>query len=174
MAKNTGNRVPFEGFSSPNYTQVPDEVFDVLAPDLSEAELRVLLYIVRRTFGFKKAADDISLKQLVDGIRTKDGVPLDRGAGYPRSADRLRRSALPPSSADHRERDFRPQLPHRLMRPLASRHPRPAGARAFQAKGMSHNFLQVFWQTSCRRQLASPLAQLGESDNRVDQIIVRA
>jgi Bacteriophage replication protein O len=85
MAKNAGNRVPFEGFSSPNYTQVPDEVFDVLAPDLSEAELRVLLYIIRRTFGFKKSADDISLKQLVDGIRSKDGTPLDRGAGVAKS-----------------------------------------------------------------------------------------
>jgi len=71
----------FEGFSSPNTTPVPDEFFDVLAPRLSEAELRVLLYIIRRTFGFKKQADAISLKQLVEGIRTKDGTVLDTGTG---------------------------------------------------------------------------------------------
>lgn len=71
----------FEGFSSPNTTPVPDEVFDVLAPRLSEAELRVLLYILRRTFGFKKRADAISLQQLVKGIRTRSGVVLDEGTG---------------------------------------------------------------------------------------------
>ena len=55
----------FSGFSSPTYTQVPDEFFDVLAPQLTENELRVLIYIIRRTFGFKKSQDDISLNQLV-------------------------------------------------------------------------------------------------------------
>ena len=44
----------FAGFSTPNTTAVPDDFFDVLAPNLSEAELRVLIYIIRRTFGFKK------------------------------------------------------------------------------------------------------------------------
>src|SRR4051812_45250735 len=76
----------YQGFSTPNGTIVPDDVFDVLAPRLSEAELRVLLYIVRRTFGFKKESDDISLKQLVEGIRTRDGRTLDLGSGLSKSA----------------------------------------------------------------------------------------
>ncbi len=46
--------LPFSGFTSPNFTQVPDELFDVLMPQISDAELRVLLYIIRRTFGFKR------------------------------------------------------------------------------------------------------------------------
>lgn len=75
----------FAGFSSPNTTAVPDEFFDLIAPNLSEAELRVILYIFRRTFGFKKRSDDISLKQLVEGIQTKDGRILDRGAGVAKS-----------------------------------------------------------------------------------------
>ena len=74
----------FEGFSSPNGTVVPDDVFDLLMPELTEAELRVLLYIVRRTFGFKKDSDAISLTQMVSGIRTKDGRVLDRGTGMSR------------------------------------------------------------------------------------------
>ncbi len=74
----------FEGFSSPNGTFVPDDVFDVLAPRLTEAELRVLLYIVRRTFGFGKSADAISLKQLTDGIKARDGRILDYGTGMSR------------------------------------------------------------------------------------------
>jgi hypothetical protein len=76
----------FEGFAAPTTTQVPDEFFDELAPQLTEAELRVALYVIRRTFGFKKTSDDISLKQLVEGIRTRDGRVLDRGAGLSKSA----------------------------------------------------------------------------------------
>jgi hypothetical protein len=52
---------PFRGFLSPNYTSVPDELFDELLPELSGSELKVLLYIIRRTFGFKRDADTISL-----------------------------------------------------------------------------------------------------------------
>ena len=44
----------FKGYSKPNYTPVPDELFDEQLPDLSGAELKVLLYIIRRTFGFKR------------------------------------------------------------------------------------------------------------------------
>jgi hypothetical protein len=76
----------YEGFSTPNGTIVPDDVFDILAPRLTEAELRVLLYIVRRTFGFKKASDRISLTQMVSGVRTQDGRVLDTGTGMSRSA----------------------------------------------------------------------------------------
>ena len=74
----------FQGFTSPNYTQVPDELFDELMPRLSETELKVLLYVVRRTYGFKKSADDISLKQMVEGIKTRDGRQLDNGTGLSR------------------------------------------------------------------------------------------
>lgn len=76
----------FRGFSSPTTTPVPDEFFDVLAPLLKEAELRVVLYIIRRTFGFKKNSDTISLRQMVDGITTKDGRVLDRGTGLSKPA----------------------------------------------------------------------------------------
>jgi hypothetical protein len=76
----------YEGFSSPNGTIVPDDVFDVLAPRLKESELRVLLYIVRRTFGFGKNADAISLSQMTDGITTRDGRIIDHGTGMSKRA----------------------------------------------------------------------------------------
>ncbi len=83
---NLAEKEPFQfaGFSTPNTTAVPDDFFDVLAPNLSEAELRVLIYIIRRTFGFKKDSDTISLKQMVEGIITRDGKVLDRGTGMSR------------------------------------------------------------------------------------------
>ncbi len=71
----------FQGFSAPNYTQVPDELFDDLMTDLSGAELKVLLYIIRRTFGFKKTEDNISLSQMLNGITTRTGDVLDKGTG---------------------------------------------------------------------------------------------
>lgn len=71
----------FEGFRYPRYTQVPDELFDVLMPDLTETELKCLLYVIRRTFGFRKESDAIATKQFIDGIVTRDGRQLDRGTG---------------------------------------------------------------------------------------------
>src|SRR5712692_6896454 len=71
----------FKGYASPNYTLVPDELFDQQLPDLSGAELKVLLYVMRRTFGFKKDSDNISLSQMLSGIKTRDGRQLDRGVG---------------------------------------------------------------------------------------------
>ncbi len=74
----------FEGFLAPSYTQVPDEAFDKLMARLSPAEFKVMMYIIRRTFGFKKGADAISISQIVSGIRTKDGTQLDMGTGLTR------------------------------------------------------------------------------------------
>ena len=71
----------FPGFSSPRYTQIPDIVFDELQHRLSGAEYKVLMYILRRTFGFKKDADNISLRQMREGIVKSDGTRLDYGAG---------------------------------------------------------------------------------------------
>ncbi len=54
----------FPGFPLPHFTQVPNVFFDELLPDLGNAELRVLLVIVRQTYGWRKLEDAISLSQL--------------------------------------------------------------------------------------------------------------
>jgi phage replication O-like protein O len=76
----------FGGFTSPNYTQTPNELFDELLPELSESELKVLLYVIRRTFGFGKSNDAISINQLAEGITTRDGRQLDHGTGLSRTS----------------------------------------------------------------------------------------
>ncbi len=76
----------FDGFKSPQYTMVPDEIFDRLLPYLSPSELKVLLYLVRRTFGFKKDSDTISLSQICNGIKTRTGKVIDNGTGLSRPA----------------------------------------------------------------------------------------
>lgn len=75
------NRARFRGYAGPNYTQVPDELFDEQLPDLSGAELKVLLYIMRRTFGFKRESDNISISQMLNGLCSRSGRQLDRGVG---------------------------------------------------------------------------------------------
>lgn len=87
MSKKPGEFL-FAGFDSPRYTPTPDQIFDeLLAPGLlTEAELRVLLYIVRRTFGWKKELDNISLSQITGGIVKRDGTRLDFGAGVAKSS----------------------------------------------------------------------------------------
>jgi hypothetical protein len=79
--KNILKELNFTGIKSPNYTQVPDVVIDMLMADFSGAEFKTLIYIIRRTFGFKKDSDYISLSQMVNGIKTRDGKIIDRGTG---------------------------------------------------------------------------------------------
>ena len=71
----------FNGFEPANTTPVPDVLFDELLSELTGSELKVLLYIIRRTRGFKKDADAISLSQFQKGIVTKEGKRLDHGCG---------------------------------------------------------------------------------------------
>lgn len=70
----------------PNTTQMPNHFLDFIMQDLTESELKVALYILRRTYGFQKEGDRIALSQLVDGITKRDGTPLDRGTGLARSS----------------------------------------------------------------------------------------
>lgn len=76
----------FKGFKRPVYTGVPNELFDSLLPILTESELKVLLYIIRRTFGFGKDSDNISISQMVNGIKTNKGKIIDHGTGLAKAS----------------------------------------------------------------------------------------
>jgi hypothetical protein len=69
----------------PNSTQIPDVILDHWMAALSGAEFKVLLYVARRTYGFGKESDNISLNQMAAGIRRRDGTHLDHGTGLSRS-----------------------------------------------------------------------------------------
>jgi hypothetical protein len=70
-----------EDTTKPKTTPVPNVFFDVLLSDLTGTEAKVLFYIIRRTCGFSKLEDTISLKQFRLGIRTREGVQRDKGCG---------------------------------------------------------------------------------------------
>lgn len=54
-----------DGFSSPNYTQVPNDWFDTFLPLMDLPELKVTGVLVRWTFGYHRRAVSLSLVQLV-------------------------------------------------------------------------------------------------------------
>jgi len=74
----------------PNFTQIPNIFFDEWLPILEKGELKVLLYIMRRTYGFQKTKDRISFSQLEKGIKDRNGDKLDNGTGL--HSDTLSRS----------------------------------------------------------------------------------
>jgi phage replication O-like protein O len=52
--------------SAPNHTQTPNICFDEIFKTLKEGELRVILVLIRQTFGWHKPFDRISLSQLAE------------------------------------------------------------------------------------------------------------
>jgi hypothetical protein len=61
----TPGEIKFMGYGNPKYTGIPDLFIDEQMQDLTEAELKVMLYIFRRTYGFKKEQDAISYDQFL-------------------------------------------------------------------------------------------------------------
>jgi hypothetical protein len=60
-------------------SSVPDVFFDQWLGVLTGAEYKVLTYLCRRTFGFRRDSAGISAAQIAAGLRTRDGRVLDRG-----------------------------------------------------------------------------------------------
>lgn len=54
------------GFQAPNYTQVPNDFFE-MARDMDKAELKVVLYIIRETFGYHREECQVSIRKLAIG-----------------------------------------------------------------------------------------------------------
>ena len=54
------------GFTSPNFTQTPNDLFDILLRDMGEAELKVVLAVVRGTFGWHRDGFTLSLAKMAE------------------------------------------------------------------------------------------------------------
>lgn len=74
-------RYEVHGYPCDPFLRLPFEFIDHRMADFSGSELLVVLYILRRTVGFHKEADNISLQQFSRGIKRVDGSVLDRGTG---------------------------------------------------------------------------------------------
>jgi len=56
---------PMENDKSREFTTVPNEFFELL-PELTDAETRVLLCVIRQTYGWHKMSDYLSISQLME------------------------------------------------------------------------------------------------------------
>ena len=65
----------------PNSFQTPNGYVDRFMAYLTPEEFKVLIYAVRRIFGFQKRQDRISLRQFASGITRSDSSVLDEGTG---------------------------------------------------------------------------------------------
>lgn len=52
------------GFISPNFTQIPNDFFESYLPILDKAELKILLVIMRGTFGYHRDETTISIRDM--------------------------------------------------------------------------------------------------------------
>lgn len=52
------------GFISPNYTQIPNDFFETYLPQLEKAELKIMLIIMRGTFGYHREEVTISIRDM--------------------------------------------------------------------------------------------------------------
>ena len=75
MSEHLSRRIPG------GYTAVPNWFIDQHLSILSGAQVKVALYVYRRTLGFNKDTDAIALSQFQDGLRGDNGKWHDEGTG---------------------------------------------------------------------------------------------
>jgi hypothetical protein len=73
----------FEGFGPPieNWSKLPHQFIDALPLIETIAEMKVILYVLRHTWGFQDDKKRITGDEFAEGRKTKDGTRLDNGTG---------------------------------------------------------------------------------------------
>ena len=98
MARRKGDRSPFLGFDRPesNYFRMPNSWTDITAEIDNIAELKVVEYILRHTWGYQEYGikKHITIDEFVNGRRRQDGRRMDKGTGLSERAvyDGLRKA----------------------------------------------------------------------------------
>src|ERR671912_809101 len=98
MTRRTRERSLFPGFDPPesNFFRMPNTWTDITAEIDSIAELKVVEYILRHTWGYQEygVKKHITIDEFVNGRRRQDGSRMDRGTGLSERAvyDGLRKA----------------------------------------------------------------------------------
>jgi len=66
--------------------RIQQHFIDHIMADCTGAEVKAALYLYRRTVGFNKRSDEVSLTQICHGITRKDGSLVNRGTGLDRKS----------------------------------------------------------------------------------------
>jgi hypothetical protein len=98
MARRKNERTSFAGFDRPesNFFRMPNSWTDITAEIDSIAELKVVEYILRHTWGYQEYGikKHITIDEFVNGRRRQDGSRMDKGTGLSERAvyDGLRKA----------------------------------------------------------------------------------
>ncbi len=92
--------VRFEGFEKPksNYSKLPHDIINTLPQIETLAEMKVILYILRHTWGFQEYGPEenkkITLDEFQHGRKRRDQTRMDNGTGLAKSSiiDGLKRA----------------------------------------------------------------------------------
>ena len=73
----------FSGFhpSSANYSRLPHQLIEELHTFTSLAELKIVLYVLRHTWGYQDDYKRITLEEFEHGRKERDGTRIDEGVG---------------------------------------------------------------------------------------------
>ena len=75
----------FQGFSKPeaNFFRLPNEWTDITAPITSLAELKLVEYVLKHTWGYSEfdMVKKITTDEFMYGRKKKDGSRIDTGTG---------------------------------------------------------------------------------------------
>jgi hypothetical protein len=92
MNREPSTHESFQGFTVPeaNWYRMPDNWTDISAAITNIAELKVVAYILRHTWGFREydLKKHITIDEFVRGRRKRDGSRLDKGTGLSERAVR--------------------------------------------------------------------------------------
>lgn len=82
----TDKKGEFNGFPTPtkNFFSMPNAITDIIAEITNMAELKVIIYVIRHTWGFHEYGKPkaISVDEFMNGRRTRDGKGrIDKGTG---------------------------------------------------------------------------------------------
>src|SRR5919107_3599996 len=98
MTRRPRERTSFPGFDRPesNFFRMPNSWTDITAEIDNIAELKVVEYILRHTWGYQEydIKKHITIDEFVNGRRRQDGSRMDRGTGLSERAvyDGLRKA----------------------------------------------------------------------------------
>lgn len=98
MTRRKTDRPPFPGFDRPesNFFRMPNSWTDITADINNIAELKVVEYILRHTWGYQEygVKKHITIDEFVNGRRRQDGSRMDKGTGLSERAvyDGLRKA----------------------------------------------------------------------------------
>ena len=86
----------FLGFDIPreNWSKLPHQLIDALSLKETVSELKVILYILRHTWGYQDDRKRITMDEFANGRKSREGDKIDNGTGLsaPSIRDGLKRA----------------------------------------------------------------------------------